>query len=288
MNPKADLYIQQVHHLLPAPSIIPRLMKLVGTSESNNSEIVDLIYHDPSLTANVLRISNSSFYGIDRKIDSLDEAVMRIGARELYRIVVAISSAIMLTHLDHRKGREENALLDHSVAAATGAQFLAAEIGEDENLAFTATLLHDLGKIVIAAVSENFYGYAQEVKDTETDLLAAEERVLGVTHAEVGGRLLEHWQFPDNLIQAVQFHHRPVFAPQHQRLAACLNLANGVAYNLNRAYGHQRPNPDLTIETINLLGINRRVLDDCAARVSENLQPGSPLDACVQSLPAKN
>ena len=285
MNSKADLYIQQVHHLLPAPSIIPRLMRLVGAADSNNSEIVDLIYHDPSLTANVLRISNSSYYGIDRKIDSLDEAVMRIGARELYRIVVAISGALMLTHLNHRKGREDNALLDHSVTAATAAQLLAGDLGDDENLAFTATLLHDIGKIVIAAVSENFYAYAQEVKGSETDLLAAEERVLGVTHSEVGGRLLEQWQFPENLSQAILFHHRPVAAPGNQRLAAFLNLANVVAYQLHRAYGHQHANPDLTIETANLLGLSTDGLADYAMRVSEKLQPGNSLEACFQTQP---
>jgi HD-like signal output (HDOD) protein len=132
-------------------------------------------------------------------------------------------------------------------------------------------------------VSENFYGYAQEVKDTETDLLAAEERVLGVSHAEVGGRLLEHWQFPENLIQAARFHHRPVAAPKYQRLAAFLNLGNTIAYNLNRAYGHQRSNPDLTIETTNLLGLSADVLADYSSRVAEKLARGDSYAACMQA-----
>jgi putative nucleotidyltransferase with HDIG domain len=282
MNSKADQYIQQVHHLLPAPSIIPRLMRLVGAHDSNNNEVVDLIHHDPSLTANVLRISNSSYYGTNRKIDSLDEAIMRIGSHELYRIVVAISGSLMLTNLDRRKGSEDNALLNHSLAAATAAQLIASDLGEDENLAFTATLLHDIGKIVISAVSENFYGYAQEVKETETDLLTAEERVLGVSHAVVGGRLLEHWQFPENLIESTRFHHRPISAPKYQRLAGLLNLGNTVAYNLNRAYGHQRSNSDLTIETTNLLGLSADVLVDYSSRVAEKLALGDSYEACMQ------
>lgn len=285
MNSKADKYIDQVHQLLPAPRVIMRLLQTVNAPYSDNREIVDLIGHDTALTANILRVSNSSYYGTDHRIDNLDEAVMRIGSREVYRLVVAISCGLVLTHSNKRTGREDNALLDHSLAAATAAQLLARDLGEDDNLAFTATLLHDIGKIVIAAVSETFYADAQAIQRTETDLLATEERVLGVTHAEVGGRLLQRWQFPENLIQAIRFHHRPIAATGHQHLAALLYLGNTVAYELQRPYGHQQPNSDLTIETANLLGLASDDLSEYAIKVSQKLESVSYRDTGLQ-LPA--
>jgi putative nucleotidyltransferase with HDIG domain len=275
MNSKADKYIDQVHQLLPAPRVIVQLLQLVNAPFSDNREVVNLIGHDPSLTANVLRVSNSSYYGTDHQIDNLDEAVMRLGSREVYRLVVAISCGMVLTHPSKRTGREDNALLDHSIAAATAAQLLARDLGEDDNLAFTATLLHDIGKIVIAAVSDSFYSSAQTIQRTETELLSVEERVLGVTHAEVGGQLLQRWRFPENLIQAIRFHHRPVAAPNHQRLAGLLHLGNAVAYELGRPYGHQQANSDLTVETGNLFGLPANALSDYAAKVTKKLESAS-------------
>jgi putative nucleotidyltransferase with HDIG domain len=288
MNSKADKYIDQVHQLLPAPRIIVQLLQLVNAPFSDNREVVDLIGHDPSLTANVLKVSNSSYYGTDHKIDNLDEAVMRVGSREVYRLVVAISCGMVLTHSNKRTGREDNALLDHSIAAATAAQLLARDLGEDDNLAFTATLLHDIGKIVIAAVSDSFYSCAQAIQRTETDLLSTEERVLGVTHAEVGGQLLQRWRFPENLIQAIRFHHRPVAAPNHQRLAGLLHLGNAMAYELGRPYGHQQASSDLTVETGNLFGLSASALPGYAAKVTKKLESASYSGAGSQlsSVPA--
>lgn len=275
MASKADTYIDQVHHLLPAPGVALRLLELVNSSSSSSQEIVDLISRDPSLTANVLKVSNSSFYGAERKIDSLTEAVMRVGFREIYRLVAAISCGPMLSHSSKRNGREATGLLDHSLAAATAAQFLSKDLGENDNLAFTAALLHDIGKIVIGAVSESFYTLTQGGQTTETDLLVTEQRVLGVTHAELGARLLERWQFPDSLVMAIQSHHRPASANSHPRLACILNLGNAVAYQLGHGFGHTSAKPDITLETCNFLALPTDRLSGYLDLVSKRLASGA-------------
>src|ERR1043166_9029902 len=87
----ADEYLDNVHHLLPAPRVVPQLLQILRKPDVDNGEIVRLISHDPSLTANVLRLSNSAFYGSAVAINSLDEAVTRLGSQQVYRLVVAVS-----------------------------------------------------------------------------------------------------------------------------------------------------------------------------------------------------
>ena len=272
MTSKVDKYIDQVHHLLPSPRVIPRLMQVVNDPNADTSEIISLIYDDPSLTANVLRISNSSYYGTGRNIDSVDEAVLRIGCREVYRIVVAISASMTLSSRNKTTGREDFELLAHSAAAATAAQLLEHSLGGDANLAFTAALLHDIGKIVLTSISEDFYRFANTAKPTESDLLEAEKRILEIDHEEVGGRLLERWKFPENLIAAVRYHHHPIEAKNHTRLAATLSLANAIAYNVGAGYGHQQSNPVLIEEAAKIIDFPLIDLPDYSERVASKLE----------------
>ncbi len=235
-----DDYIEKVRYLPPAPRIVPELMKLLNQPNVNSSRVVKLISYEPALTANVLRVCNSACFGGAVPTTDLQEAVTRLGFSQVYQLVTAASGAKLLVAAQKGYGLDHGDLWKHSVASAVAAQIIARKCGDEQSLVFTATLLHDIGKIVLTQSLEKVY--AKLVRETEINqasLLEAEQKLLGVQHAEVGGRLLERWKFPPNVVSAVWFHHAPKAAGAHQRLAAYIYLGNMVAHFMGHGYGHQ-------------------------------------------------
>ncbi len=234
-----DDYISNLRHLPPAPRVVPELMRLLNQPDVDSSKVVKMISFDPALTANVLRICNSAYFGAATPTSDLQEAVTRLGFQQVYQLVAAATGARLLSAAQIGYGLEQGELWKHSVASAVAAQIIARKLGDDENLVFTATLLHDIGKIVL---SHSLNGqYSKIVKETETNqqsLLDAEKKLLGVNHAEVGGQLLNRWKFPPNIVSAVWFHHTPKGAGAHQRLACHVYLGNMIAYFMGHGYGH--------------------------------------------------
>jgi putative nucleotidyltransferase with HDIG domain len=235
-----DDYIKRVKHLPPAPAILPKLLAVLSQPDTDSSQVVDLITYDPSLTANVLQLCNSAFFAAGTPVADIQEAVGRLGFNQVYRLVVAISGARTLTPPQKGYGFEKGDLWKHSVAAAVAAQCIAEDQGDDANVIFTAGLLHDIGKIILADALEHIYAkLVQETESQQHALLETEKKLLGVQHAEIGGRLLALWKFPSNLVSAVWFHHQPDGAAPYERLAAFVYLGNMIAHFLGFGFGHQ-------------------------------------------------
>ena len=235
--PSVDDYINQAHHLVPAPHILPQLMPFLSNPNSDNSKIVDLISYDTPLTANVLRVCNSAYYSRGTTTDNLLQAITRLGSHEVYSIVTAVTSAATLSGSQGGYGVEGTELWAHSVATAVASQLVAKDLGDDENVAFTAGLLHDVGKIILSAAMESMGEKFSAETGNGSSLVEIEAKLLGCDHAEVGGRLLERWKLPEHLVAAVRYHHKPAAATPHERLTACVTLGNFLAYFMGQGYG---------------------------------------------------
>lgn len=235
-----DDFINKVKHLPPAPRVLPELLALLKKDDVDTDRVVQVIAYDPSLTAAVLQLCNSAFYAPASRIGDLNQAVTWLGFRQVYQLVTAIVGSRTLGPAQKGYGIDKGELWQHSVAAAVAAQLLARKVGEDESVVFTATLLHDIGKIVLSEALEHIY--TKLIEDSEQkqhSLLEAEKALLGVQHAEIGGRLLTRWKFPDTIVSSVWFHHQPKGASPHHRLAALVYLGNLIAHFLGHSYGHQ-------------------------------------------------
>lgn len=233
-----DDYINAAQRLAPAPPILPQLLPLLHQPNTDSSKVVDLISYDQSLTASVLRICNSAYFNPGDPIDSLQYAVIRIGLRQIYDIVVSVMFS------DTLGGRQEgycagaNQLWQHSVTAAVAAQLIAHDMLVDEQVVFTAAILHDIGKIILSQALKPVRDQVACAMDQNgLSSLEMEMKLLGVSHAEVGSRLLERWQLPENLVAGVRHHHQPSAAAGHERLTACVNLGDCIAYFMGRGYG---------------------------------------------------
>jgi len=253
-----DKYIDRVKHLPPAPRLLPQLLTLLRQTDIDVSKVVEVITFDQSLTANVLKMCNSVYIGAANAADSLDEAITRLGFDNVYCLVAAVSAGRVMSPALRGYDLDEVELWKHSVATALAAQLLARDKGDDEAVAFTAGLLHDVGKVILPQALEHTYSLVlAESRSSQSSLLETETKLLGVNHAEIGARLLERWEFPANLIAAVGFHHQPAGAGPHDRLAACVYLGNMIAHFLGYGYGHHAFGFCGRAESLKLLQITR-------------------------------
>jgi len=264
-----DQFIDRAKHLPPAPTLLPELISLLGQPDLDGSRVVGLITYDPGLTANVLRLCNSVALASSNPVATLEEAVVRLGFEEIYRLVVASIGVHALRNSGIGQATRQRQLWSHSVVTAIGAELIARDRGDDGNLAFTAGLLHDIGKIIaLDVLGEKYVKLAEEVEANHFCLIEMERKVLGLHHAELGGQLLAKWRLPANLVAAVYFHHDPEAANAHRTLAAYAYLGNLIAYMIGFGCGDPWVMQDGSREVLGMLNFS----EDCLPRYIEAIQ----------------
>jgi putative nucleotidyltransferase with HDIG domain len=273
-----DAIIEKVNFLRPFPQQVPQLLELLDRDDVDTDQVVDLIAYDPALTANVMRLSNSVIFGSAQPASDLQEAVFCLGFHEVYQLVVVLSSAGTLMPAQKGYGLETADLWRHSVATATAAKVLAGERDLNASVAFTAGLLHDLGKVVLAHGLEEAYAKLHSaVENAHLPMIEAEKKLLGVNHAEVGGRILARWKFPAALVAPVWNHHDPAHAKPYETMAACVYLANLIAYFMGYGYGHFAFAMRGRSEALEILGMDAAELPRIMIRTFEAMERSKPL-----------
>jgi putative nucleotidyltransferase with HDIG domain len=227
-----DELLNGIDSLPPAPGVLPRLLAALGDDNTDLSEVTDMIAVDPALTAKLLQTCNSAFFGRATAANDVTEALHRMGFRNVYRIVAVVSGMHCL-RLSRANIIDIAQLWKHLVTTAFAGQFVAEDIGVDGGLLFTAGLLHDIGKLIMAEVFKTQYvRFISDARSLPQPVLEEERRRFNMDHAGVGARLLERWNFSPALVASVQFHHEPAAAGDQQRLGACMQLADSLAHSV--------------------------------------------------------
>lgn len=190
------------------PAVLVRLERELATNSNVTiEEIVKLVAQDPSLTAGIISVVNSCKYSTGTVVSDIAEAIMRIGIKD----VRALAHAINYKSSFHRKPPFSEAhFLKHGLVSAFIAQTLARHLKLNESEAFLAGLMHDMGAYLLAM--ENRDAYVAVIKHVDYDiskLIASEVQVFGTNHAIMGARLLQQWQFSQDIVMGVAFHHAP-------------------------------------------------------------------------------
>jgi putative nucleotidyltransferase with HDIG domain len=234
MADKLDSYIENVKNLPATPTVMVRLVALFQQPDRDVDDIVNLMRQDPSLTAEVLRHSNSAYFGHDEPIVDVFEAITRVGFYEVYKTAVSKLGSQALQVPKGTSGADVEKLWRHSTATAVTSGVIARRVHEDEGLAFTAGLLHDVGKIVLALGEGAKYAVMmQEAGECGTALAGVEALVFGFGHPEVGGRLLAKWGLPEEISVPVLNHHKVCWVPPFERICAVISLGNIMAHDID-------------------------------------------------------
>lgn len=225
--------LKNIDQLPPMPALASRLYKMTADPDVDIRALADEISRDPAITAAVIRLSNSAYYKPARVIRSVHEAILTLGLDIVANIVVVIASrGLLKVNLDSYR-IEASEMWDHSLIVAELAQSLARikKNAAPPDVAFTAGLLHDIGKIVLVQYFQQVYRQIslEMEKDPTAVFTDLEERHLGYNHAELGARLLESWNFPPELVEAARCTYHPERAAKHPALASIVHVANMIA-----------------------------------------------------------
>ena len=218
-----------------SPVLLPRLTKALGDDGMTADDLEAIIVVDPALTAATLRLANSAFFRSGSECETVSEAIIRLGFREIYRLAVTTLGSRWFNHPVEGYGWEPGDFCRNSLCVAVAAERLAEDSGKvDKELAYTAGLIQGIGKMAIAfACGEFFPPIREHQKTANCSWWQAEHAVLGYHQSEVGARLLQIWKFPENLIEVVRHSDHPSTIPAaHRVLMAHLHAAKFVATNI--------------------------------------------------------
>ena len=227
--------VQTIIQLPTLPTIAREVVEMLENPKTSAAKLCKVIESDQGLTAKVLKIANSAFYGFPKQIATVDFAIIVLGFDALKEIVISIS---LVTALQKKSdvAFDAQGFWDHSIFSGVIARRLARDLGyRVSGEVFVGGLLHDMG---ISVLHQHFTNEYKEIitiaEETDLTFVEAEKQVLGITHAEVGGWLAERWNFPNHLVEAISMHHKPLEAKENPELVSIIHCADVLANRLSR------------------------------------------------------
>jgi len=253
---RLECYLDKVEFLPPAPSLMVQLISLVRQPDRDPGEIVQLMKHDPAVTAEVLHRCNSPVYGEEEPVTDLEEALFRLGFLEVYRIAVGLFGRQTISTVRATNAMQVESLWRHSAITAIISGTIARELGDAEGITFTAGLLHDVGKVVLATAEKSRYAeLRREYGLSGMPANDAEKAVFGFSHSEVGALLLHRWGVPEEVSVPVLSHHDAFWTGPHERTVTIVYLANLMAHHCEPAVPGQLCELPEAVHALELLGL---------------------------------
>ncbi|ATC63771.1 hypothetical protein CMV30_07285 [Nibricoccus aquaticus] len=259
-----EKFAAAAERLPTTPQIFSRLSAAMKNPDISVEEIVSVVQLDASLSARVLRLSNSAQFGRGDPVTSLDDAINRTGFQEVYRLVgAAMSSQLYITGLPvYGIGGDE--LWSNSLTAAVALEHLSDATGEDRRVGYTLGLLRSVGRLLLQRLAAGALVPPLSGRKATAALVEAWEReTFGITSAEAAERLFALWRFPARLADPIQFQFKPSAAPQRVRFAALLHIAGYIAEKLDRSIPIEKSAWSLDEEILLMAGIDAETVEAC-------------------------
>lgn len=279
MSNRLESYLKASEGDLPTmPEIAGKVVRAVDDPDSSIDDIRSLIDQDAAIAARILKISNSALYGFPSEIQSLSHAISLLGTMTVRNLVLAAS----MKETYKRFGLLEKLLWQHSALSGPTAAMLAdyRGIAADPEIAFTAGLMHHIGKTALANSHRSEYERVMmTVYNEGLSFTEVENEVFGFSHAELGAAVVQQWGLPDTLVLTIQHHHNPgMLAELDDDVARMCALITVTSLTLSKlGVGRSQPIDDLDLATQPawaFLDLNENdvepILTACAERVKDS------------------
>jgi putative nucleotidyltransferase with HDIG domain len=243
--------IERINEIVAFPLVLAEVQAEILKDNAASVRVAQLVEMDAALTVQVLRAANSPFYGLRWEVTSVPQAVAVLGFEEVGHLALFFHMRQQIFKLNEHQVDFLNALWQHSISTAIVAQALVTKIElRPFGKAFTAGLLHDIGKIVLA---QYYPLYLDEIRQMTIDEglndIEVENQLVGTTHAEIGARLCEKWKLPADFIDVIRRHHNPSKSTRSALLTASVRFADLLCELWEIGIGEQRLTFDLEQES---------------------------------------
>ncbi|MBN2340931.1 MAG: HDOD domain-containing protein [Deltaproteobacteria bacterium] len=226
--------MSRIDNLPTLPTAVAQLSKLIASPTASAKDFEKVIKPDPSLTANLLRLANSAYFGLRREVTSVKQAITLLGNKRVFEIAASAGFSRVIPSVLPGYNIKSADFWLHSIAVAVLAERLATELRiQVPGLLFTAGLLHDLGKLAIGSFLADEQGaLLEKLKQQDASFSMTERELLGTDHGEVGEEIAKQWDLPEAVIWTSKWHHQPTKVDENidSTLVDLVHLADSVAH----------------------------------------------------------
>lgn len=277
----AKSLVRSTVELASLPAVVHRALELLNRPNSSASEIGRVISEDPALTARLLKIVNSSFYGFPSRIETVSRAITIVGTAELTDLILGTSAIDAFAKLPNRLINMQG-FWEHSLYAAVVARILARQLwATDTERCFVMALLHDIGTLVMCRKLPDLAGRAMELAASAgIPLHTAEQEIFGFDHGSVAAELMLAWQLPASFVTVARYHHQPSAAPDFALETATVHLADVISGMAQGSASGSGQTPALETGTWELTGLSVDVMEPVIAEADARFG-----EACAALLP---
>ncbi len=220
--------IKKVKSTAAVPAISMQALRLLNDPNASVDQVTKCFQYDPGMTANIIKLANSSMFPARIPATNLRDAILRIGFKQSLEMLVGMAFSSQLSKPVSGYDLDAGGLLTSAVSGAVYAQVIAKNLKlPHSQLMFTGCMLRDIGKILLGSMMEvDVDRIIEEVSSHEIAFEEAERKILGIDHSEVGAILMESWNMPDEFVAIVRFHHRPAEYEGPEEIARVVKIAH--------------------------------------------------------------
>lgn len=261
--------IDRIRELPTLPSVLGKILNTAADPDASALDLGTHITADQSLSATLLKLVNSSYYGFYRQITSVTQAIVMLGFLEVRNIALTATAFRSLASGSSDYDRLQ--LWRHSLATAMTAEYLEDLLKKDFDGTFESGLLHDIGKVVLDMLyPEQFLEAAREAHHRNCPVSDTLIEIFGMDHAEVGGLLAEHWNLPPSVADAIRTHLQPIHGGNVSELSDLVAVANGITYSVGlgeSSNGCELPIPESSVAR---LGVTPEIVGQASRKLLDS------------------
>ena len=242
----------------PIPQVALKILRLIDSEEYETKALAEEIRKDQVISARTIKLCNSVAFAGNNRVESLDQALVLLGLRLLVKLVISVSVNEFFSHSGLGYSLCKGGLYHHAVGTAIIAEKLADYTGSVEpGLAYTAGLLHDIGKVVLdQSIASAYPLFYRKLFEEENNFSEVEKEILGIDHTQVGSKLARKWSFPESLIEIIRNHHEPEKATRHLELAHVVYLADLLMCRFHSGLELERLNTQSLASRMETIGLS--------------------------------
>lgn len=270
MSESLKQYVQKITQLPTIPVVAQEVLKLVHDEKTSVAKLENIIENDPALSAKILSVSNSAFFGYKTTTQTVHSAILRIGFNTVRDVAFGVSLMTVFEDKDKAGAFDYQRVFNHSVTVGLIAQMMSRDLkmSFSEEI-FVNGILHDLGYLILNKYFSDNYIRVLEIFEQQGSLLQAEKTVMDFTHAEIGSWLAEKWNLPEDVVYTARYHHTPSLATKKTRRVAIIHIADHMVSKGIFSALRNDPNYPLEQASLDLLGIKEDYLRGLQEKVNQ-------------------